>query len=284
MVNDRKIKKITKYFSRKREVEKKQLASFREQTGAVAGLHGHKIKTVKPFFSEILSESAKNSLIKKSEQSNIPFYILKEVYNRGFHTWVISEQKTPQQLGFERVNSFIAQGQNFFNEDEDLAEKAPCWKGFKQIGMKKKNNKEVPNCVPVKEQLDRKTLTAQQLAALHKLPIEKINAEIAKGEKVEMEHTKEKKTANQIARDHIKEDPRYYEKLKKMEKKPIKEDTPTNNAGGGAVRGMGYVSGSPGGDVSAYAAGNVSDTDQVQNLLFKLLKKYHYDLHPRGKK
>ena len=29
------------------------------------------------------------------------------------------------------------------NEDED-----PCWDGYKQIGMKKKNGKEVPNCVP----------------------------------------------------------------------------------------------------------------------------------------
>jgi hypothetical protein len=24
----------------------------------------------------------------------------------------------------------------------------PCWKGYKQIGMKDKNGKEVPNCVP----------------------------------------------------------------------------------------------------------------------------------------
>ncbi len=28
----------------------------------------------------------------------------------------------------------------------------PCWKGYEQIGMKKKNGKEVPNCVPVKEE------------------------------------------------------------------------------------------------------------------------------------
>ena len=32
------------------------------------------------------------------------------------------------------------------NEDKD-----PCWKGFKAYGMKKKNGKKVPNCVPVKE-------------------------------------------------------------------------------------------------------------------------------------
>jgi len=32
----------------------------------------------------------------------------------------------------------------------DLFEKKddPCWKGYKQVGMKKKNGKEVPNCVP----------------------------------------------------------------------------------------------------------------------------------------
>jgi len=26
-----------------------------------------------------------------------------------------------------------------------------CWKGFKQIGMKKKNGRNVPNCVPKKK-------------------------------------------------------------------------------------------------------------------------------------
>jgi hypothetical protein len=29
--------------------------------------------------------------------------------------------------------------------------KNPCWKGYRQLGMKKKGGKEVPNCVPVKE-------------------------------------------------------------------------------------------------------------------------------------
>jgi hypothetical protein len=34
-------------------------------------------------------------------------------------------------------------------EDDD-----PCWKGYKQIGMKKKNGKEVPNCVPESSDID----------------------------------------------------------------------------------------------------------------------------------
>jgi len=35
----------------------------------------------------------------------------------------------------------------------EKAKRAPrnvCWKGYKMVGMKKKNGKEVPNCVPSK--------------------------------------------------------------------------------------------------------------------------------------
>ncbi|CAB4129360.1 hypothetical protein UFOVP112_458, partial [uncultured Caudovirales phage] len=34
---------------------------------------------------------------------------------------------------------------------EELGEDDPCWKGYKQVGMKDKAGKQVPNCVPVKE-------------------------------------------------------------------------------------------------------------------------------------
>jgi hypothetical protein len=37
-------------------------------------------------------------------------------------------------------------------DEQGVAEdKDPCWDGYKQIGMKKKSGKQVPNCVPVKE-------------------------------------------------------------------------------------------------------------------------------------
>jgi hypothetical protein len=46
---------------------------------------------------------------------------------------------------YGRVNSFIAGG--FAAKlDEDLAKS--CWKGYEAIGVKKKNGKTVPNCVP----------------------------------------------------------------------------------------------------------------------------------------
>jgi hypothetical protein len=42
---------------------------------------------------------------------------------------------------------------------------------------------------------------------------------IKKGMKVEREHTKNKNLQKEIAKDHLKEDPKYYGKLAKMEKK-----------------------------------------------------------------
>ena len=32
--------------------------------------------------------------------------------------------------------------------------KTTCWKGYKAVGMKEKDGKQVPNCVPVKEELE----------------------------------------------------------------------------------------------------------------------------------
>jgi hypothetical protein len=34
--------------------------------------------------------------------------------------------------------------------------KNPCWAGYEAIGTKMKNGKEVPNCVPMKEQVEKK--------------------------------------------------------------------------------------------------------------------------------
>ena len=38
------------------------------------------------------------------------------------------------------------------------------------------------------------------------------------GTNVEMEHTKDRQIAKEIAKDHLSEDPNYYEKIKKIEK------------------------------------------------------------------
>ncbi len=52
---------------------------------------------------------------------------------------IVSEKTKAEVLGPDELFNEIA-------EDND-----PCWKNYKQIGMKKKNGREVPNCVPKEE-------------------------------------------------------------------------------------------------------------------------------------
>jgi len=64
--------------------------------------------------------------------------------------------------------------------------------------------------------------------------IEKIKQQLNKGIKVEMEHTNNKKIAKEIAMDHLYEDPKYYDKLEKIEnpkKQETKESTDSGSSG-----------------------------------------------------
>jgi len=72
-----------------------------------------------------LTEQEQKSLDKKAEKSNMSFHIIAEVYKRGVDEWKLSGDTsiTPQQAGFNRVNSFLNRGDTFHNEDSDLAEK-----------------------------------------------------------------------------------------------------------------------------------------------------------------
>jgi sulfur transfer complex TusBCD TusB component (DsrH family) len=128
------------------------------------------------------------SLFKKSEQSGIPFDTLKEVYQRGY-TQSLSEQIAYNRVNSfiaggaameidqdllekrglwdnihakqERIKN--GSGEHMRkpgskgaptktalkisqNEDAD-----PCWKDYRQIGMKMKGGRSVPNCVPKEE-------------------------------------------------------------------------------------------------------------------------------------
>jgi hypothetical protein len=65
----------------------------------------------------------------------------------------------------------------------------------------------------VGEQLDRPTPTAQQILDKHNLSVEDFIAQLRLGVKVEFEHTKDAKTAYEIALDHLNERPDYYTAL-----------------------------------------------------------------------
>jgi len=59
----------------------------------------------------------------------------------------------------------------------------------------------------------------KEVADKHGVSVEQIEAQIEKGIKVEMEHTKNADSARKIALDHLAEVPDYYDKLKQVEGK-----------------------------------------------------------------
>jgi hypothetical protein len=104
-------------------------------------------------------------LVKKSDKSNISYGILKKVYDRGMAAWKTGHRPgtTPQQWAFARVNSFITKGSGTWGKaDKDLASQVremneideACWDTHKQVGMKKKGGKMVPDCVPKSEEYE----------------------------------------------------------------------------------------------------------------------------------
>jgi len=49
---------------------------------------------------------------------------------------------------------YLDSGEHNVQGSIDEAKNDPCWTGYKQVGMKKKNGKEVPNCVPEETDLE----------------------------------------------------------------------------------------------------------------------------------
>lgn len=67
------------------------------------------------------------------------------------------EKQIPAWIQDHITNSenYISQAASNYHEygdsNENVNEAGPCWKGYQQVGMKMKNGKEVPNCVPKNE-------------------------------------------------------------------------------------------------------------------------------------
>jgi hypothetical protein len=70
-----------------------------------------------------------------------------------------------------------------------------------------------------KQFLNKKTKTPEEIAKKHGVSLSLILAQLKIGIKVEQEHTTNPEIAREIALDHLWEDPKYYTKLTKMEKK-----------------------------------------------------------------
>lgn len=129
----------------------------------------HTLKYKKMYGEEVIDEAAETGLAAKAKKSGVSLSTLKTVYRRGVAAWNSGHRPgtTPQQWGMARVNSYITKGKGTYHgADKDLREDSveeACWDTHKQVGMKKKGNRMVPNCVPKEEAMDE--ATKQQKAA-----------------------------------------------------------------------------------------------------------------------
>jgi hypothetical protein len=62
---------------------------------------------------------------------------------------------------------------------------------------------------------DQKSI--ESIAKLHNTSIEDLKMQLDKGIEVELEHTDDRGKAEEIAKDHLVENPKYYDKLEKIE-------------------------------------------------------------------
>ena len=65
------------------------------------------------------------------------------VLGKYFEMTDISEDEAMHRLGYRKPKVESTKLKDLMPEAE-----GPCWKGYKQVGMKMKNGRQVPNCVP----------------------------------------------------------------------------------------------------------------------------------------
>jgi hypothetical protein len=116
---------------------------------------------------------------------------------------------------------------------------------------------------------DNKSLS--DLAKKHNLPIMDMKKELSKGVKTEMEHTDNKRKATEIAMDHLYEDPKYYDKLKKIESSISRKNFYYFDS----IQKSNFSNGLKNGDVIAFlATRNDLDFKHVGFVYIKNNKKY----------
>ena len=77
-------------------------------------------------------------------------------------------------------------------------------------------------------------MNLDKIAEKHNAQLIDIAKQFVKGHNVELEHTKDKLKASEIVMDHLFEDPKYYDKLSKVETKEIKKEEPNEATGSGS--------------------------------------------------
>lgn len=134
----------------------------------------------------------------------------------------------------------------------------------------KEVNGDLKELNPLHEQF-KEAKTPEDIAAMHKVRLIDIIKQLKMGIKVEKEHTTSKEMARKIALQHLAEIPDYYTRLKKVEKKPLKEayEFSDSSAMSLLTLGMGVV------EEKRYDAKCVRITESYRQ--FRKTKKESYD-------
>lgn len=106
------------------------------------------------FFGNLEQIKRQCELLLKLDQN-----MVNELLDNG-HDWADDHISSAKE-NIDQVFDFLMNETKGDSHDEDLnedgkmqsGEKDPCWKGYHMVGNKMKNGKEVPNCVPVNENI-----------------------------------------------------------------------------------------------------------------------------------
>lgn len=102
------------------------------------------------FFSNLEQIKRQCELLLKLDQN-----VVNELLNNG-HDWADDHISSAKE-NMDQVFDFLmneTKGHDD-NQEGDINEmKNPCWKNYEMIGTKKKNGREVPNCVPKNESIE----------------------------------------------------------------------------------------------------------------------------------
>ena len=112
--------------------------------------------TLQPLeFTEVDSDIQDKETIE--EETGVEMAVnLKKIDGKEAYKTKEEAEKVAEEMGCGGYHEHEVEGVTYYMpcvSHEEL--KAPCWDGYEQIGTKMKDGKEVPNCVPLKTELDK---------------------------------------------------------------------------------------------------------------------------------
>jgi hypothetical protein len=188
-----------------------ELLGWASQTGEVSGKHD-----AEDFIMSILDEStisenyrvlAKHGMGAETKNSikvgtEVDYYQKDGAKYMGKITkmtpkgYIVRDDKTKKDHEFTYHDRNAAKKLLKMSEEahpcQGLSEDDPCWKDYKQVGMKKKNGKEVPNCVPKEDveegAMDGQKMTGQEISTyFRKNPVR--DKDLKKAVEIALDHS-----------------------------------------------------------------------------------------------